>query len=193
MPNSRKRLAAILTRVSGAIQVRDATEDDSPGIGVVHVRSWQVAYRGLVPDRILDGLSVDGAERNWRRLVSERGSWTLVAGSPGEVEGFCAVSMPGRDVDANQHTAEIAAIYVDPERWRRGVGRALLDEALRRLRDEGWEVVTLWVFAANDQARAFYASHGFEPDGAERQNRTVGQTEVRLRLALPPAEDPNSS
>jgi GNAT superfamily N-acetyltransferase len=160
--------------------VRDAENRDARGIAEVHVRAWQAAYRGLVPGRILDGLSVDGAERSWRNLLAEQGSFTLVAERGSGVDGFCAVATPSRDDDAGERTAEIAAVYVEPERWRTGVGRALLGGALVRLRESGWEDVTLWVFAANDQARAFYASQGFVPDGAERENETVGQVEVRL-------------
>jgi L-amino acid N-acyltransferase YncA len=172
--------------MSDEIEVRDATEADARGIAEAHVRAWQAAYRGLVPNRILDGLSLDGARRNWERLVTERGYVTVVAGRDGAVEGFCSVAKPSRDADATEHTAEVAAIYVHPDRWRTGLGRALLDAALGDLRGEGWGEVTLWVFGANDQARSFYATHGFEPDGAERRNETVGQVEVRLRADLRP-------
>ena len=182
----------MFSQVGGDIEVREAGEGDAPAIAEAHVRAWQVAYYSMVPDRILDGLSIEGAVRNWERLVSERGSVTLVAGRGGAVEGFCSVSTPSRDRDATEHTAEVAAIYVHPESWRTGVGRALLEAALGNLREEGWGEVTLWVFGANDQARGFYAAHGFEPDGAERQNETVGQPEVRLRAALrpPPSRAP---
>jgi L-amino acid N-acyltransferase YncA len=174
------------------IAVRDADEGDAGGIAEVHVRAWQVAYRGLVEDRILDGLSLDGAERNWRRLVTERGSTTLVAGREGRVEGFCAVAKPSRDRDATEGTAEVSAIYVAPDSWRSGVGSALLDAALGGLREEGWDEVTLWVFADNDQARSFYARHGFEPDGAERTNETVGPLEIRMRAPLGRARAPDA-
>jgi GNAT superfamily N-acetyltransferase len=170
------------------VQVRDADEADARGIAEVHVRAWQRAYRGLVDDRMLDGLSLEAAERNWQRLVTERGSTTLVAVRERRVEGFCAIATPARDDDATEATAEVAAIYVAPESWRTGVGNALLEVALEGLREEGWDEVTLWVFAANDQARSFYTHHGFEPDGAERRNETVGRREVRLRKAVAAAD-----
>ena len=36
------------------VPVRKANVEDSAGIGLVHVRSWQVAYRGHMPDEFLD-------------------------------------------------------------------------------------------------------------------------------------------
>ena len=38
------------------LTVRRATPEDAAGVAGVHVRSWQVAYRGLLPDDYLDGL-----------------------------------------------------------------------------------------------------------------------------------------
>ena len=36
--------------------VREAQPRDAAEVAGVHVRSWQVAYRGLFPDDYLDGL-----------------------------------------------------------------------------------------------------------------------------------------
>jgi hypothetical protein len=41
-----------------ATAVRPATPDDADAIASVHVRSWQAAYRGIVPDAMLDALSI---------------------------------------------------------------------------------------------------------------------------------------
>lgn len=75
-----------------ATSVRPATPDDAAAIAGVHVRSWQVAYRGVVPDVILDGLSVEQRRTTWRQLlVDDHGSLTLVADRGGEVAGFCSM------------------------------------------------------------------------------------------------------
>src|SRR5215207_562222 len=97
------------------------------------------------------------------------------------VVGFCAVAAPSRDEDADDDVAEIAAICVDPDAWRVGVGRALMDVALADLRADGWRWVTLWVLAENHPARDFYARFGFEPDGAEMTHESRREKEVRLR------------
>lgn len=67
------------------------------------------------------------------------GSETLVAlDADRETVGFCTLSMPSRDEDADDQTAEVAATYVAPECWRTGIGRALLTAALSKLREAGW-------------------------------------------------------
>lgn len=151
------------------------------------MRSWQVAYRAVVPDAILEGLSVEQRQRTWRQLLGDRhGTFTLVAERGAELVGFCSMAIPGRDDDAGEATCEVAAIYVEPTVWRAGIGNALLDRALRTAQDAGWCEVTLWVFAANTIARAFYEGFGFAPDGAEMNHQQSGQTEIRLRASLRP-------
>lgn len=55
---------------------------------------------------------------------------------------------------------EVDALYLAPAARRKGIGRALMAEAMAA------EVhLTLWVFSANHQARAFYAGLGFAETG----------------------------
>jgi hypothetical protein len=51
--------------------IRAARVTDAPQIALVHVRSWQFAYRGLLPQVYLDGL--DPAQRvgRWERSLAE--------------------------------------------------------------------------------------------------------------------------
>ena len=53
--------------------IRPALVEDSRGIALVHVSSWQHAYRGIVPRSYLDQLSVANREKQWVE-VFERGS-----------------------------------------------------------------------------------------------------------------------
>jgi L-amino acid N-acyltransferase YncA len=151
------------------------------------VRSWQAGYRGIVDDGVLDGLSVDRRERAWRSRLDapEAGARTLVAERDGAVVGFCSLAAPTRDRPVADGTAEVAAIYVDPARWRSGAGTGLLEIALDALRRDGWERVTLWVLERNGRGRAFYERHGFAADGARQELRDLGETEIRLVRALP--------
>lgn len=165
--------------------MRRATLEDARAIAGVHVRSWQTGYRGLVSDEILDGLSVADREATWQTLLqnSVEEAFTVVAERDGRVLGFCSMIAPSRDDDAGGGTCEVAAIYVEPERWRTGVGSMLLVAALREL-DGSWDEVTLWVFADNAGALAFYRRFGFHADGARTWHERCCQEEVRLRASI---------
>lgn len=170
------------------VQVRRAVPEDAPAIAAIHIRGWRVAYRGLVPDEVLDGLSVVRREQFWSEAIAgaHGAGLVLVATNAGAIAGFCAVAMPSRDEDTDERVAEIGAIYVDPELWRSGIGTALMGEAVAELRARRLSEVTLWVLAENRQARNFYKRLGFEPDGAEMVHEDSGRTEVRLRASLNP-------
>ena len=90
-----------------------------------------------------------------------------------------------RDPDAEPGVGEIRTFFVSPGSWRRGVGAALLRAVLDELRAMGYERVSLWSFAANERANAFYEHAGFERDGGERTEEVWGHApEVRYRRSL---------
>jgi GNAT superfamily N-acetyltransferase len=59
-------------------------------------------------------------------------------------------------------------LYVLPEWWSRGVGRALHDEVLGRQRAAGGTHCNLWVLERNERARRFYRRLGWHENGQTR-------------------------
>lgn len=168
------------------LRVRRATPNDAEGIARVHVKSWQAAYKGLVPRSMLGALSVEQWSNRWRILLGGRDEkhFALVAEREGEVIGFCAVTLPSREPGTSPGTAEITSLYAAPEVWKEGVGATLLHATMEVLRKACWQEVTLWVFAGNNRARQFYAQFGFQPDGAENRNPDSGLDEIRVTARL---------
>jgi GNAT superfamily N-acetyltransferase len=134
--------------------------DDAEAIARVHVASRRVAYAGLLPDREIDGRDEARRADRWRGYLDQGGA-AAVALDAGDVAGFASWS-PQRNSDlaARGCTGEIGALYVLPDRQRRGLGRSLLDHALAALRDRGHAAVSLEAFAENFDARAFYETMG---------------------------------
>jgi ribosomal protein S18 acetylase RimI-like enzyme len=170
-----------------AIATRKAKDDDVAAIADIHVRSWQAAYRGVLPDELLDGLPAEERAQSWCELLSNGGDhWlTLVATRQGDkLAGFCSVATPSRDPDAGEATAEVGALYVDPDHWREGAGSALMKATLEELARLGWREVVLWVLPENQPALAFYDRFGFAvEEGVEKREERSGRTVVRLRAS----------
>jgi len=73
------------------VLIRDATNADAVAMGRLHVRAWQGAYRGVMPDEYLDDLEADDRIALWRGRVSRTDlPPILVAVVTGEVVGFAA-------------------------------------------------------------------------------------------------------
>lgn len=158
--------------------VRRATLEDARAIAHVHVLAWRAAYEGIAEQERIAAQLEQRREEGWRRRIADPAFETLVAEEQGAAVGFATFG-PGREAGS----AEISYCYVLPERWGRGVGRALVGEAERRLWQQGFGRVTLWVLERNLAARRFYERVGFAPDGARRETRLGGPPLVELRYA----------
>jgi ribosomal protein S18 acetylase RimI-like enzyme len=169
------------------VSIRWATLADAPALSEIHVRAWQAGYRGLLPDSLLDNLSAAERLPRWRERLTGAAEQVLVAEVDGQVAGWL-VTGPQRDGDLDpQSVAEIYAIYVHPNHWRRGCGSALLAHALAELRAQGFVEATLWVLRSNERARDFYEAQGLQADGASKieHNRDgVAFDEVRYRCQI---------
>ena len=178
--------------------IRPAKRADALDVARVHVRSWQAAYRGLMPDEYLDGLRPEERARRYDFSGTDpRAPATIVAVDGDALIGFATVA-PAADPDAPDG-GELCALYVDPDHLRRGVGSALLRAALAQLRAKGYTDATLWVHAGNRTAQAFYRRHGWSADGIGRSATAWGVAvdEVRYHRAItreePVAADPRAS
>ncbi len=78
-------------------------------------------------------------------------------------------------------TAELVAMYVDPDHWREGLGYALMEAVLERLAGLPYEEAVLWTFKENGRAIAFYERFGWRPDGAEKIHPRTGEPAARYR------------
>jgi ribosomal protein S18 acetylase RimI-like enzyme len=144
------------------------------------VAAWQAAYRGLLPDRVLDGLSIEDSERRWRERIAEPWGYILVLERDGCIVGHAARgNTQDEDVD-RQSVGEIYVLYVHPDSWRRGYGSALVDQCLACLRQDGFREVILWVLDRNAQAIGFYEAAGFWADGASRVKHRADGTDMPL-------------
>ena len=163
------------------MEVRLATAADADGVESVRIHAWRVAYRHVFPPDDLDALPVDPERWRARLHVPPPGWTTFVAADDGRVVGFASVG-PSRDEDG---LGELFAIYVAPDAWSTGAGRALIERAEEQLRSE-YDVATLWVLEDNPRARLFYERAGWAPDGARKAEERFGvrAPEVRYRKEL---------
>lgn len=164
--------------------LRAACRDDAGAIASLHVRSWQAAYRGLMPDQYLDGLRAEDRVGRYNFSPQEGPCpRCVVAEEDGAIIGF-AMRGPSRDGEA---VGELYAIYVDPEHWGQGTGALLMGDSRRSLHAQGYGEAVLWVLDGNERAQRFYRADGWWPDGARKLEQVWGLhvAEVRFRRALP--------
>jgi len=132
--------------------LRRALAADAPAIAALFRRSRSVL--SFLPE-----LHTADEDLWFVRTVLIGQQQVTLAEREGQLLGFMA-----------EHDGWITQLYLDPEVRRGGVGSALLADAKARNPE-----LTLWCFAQNAAARAFYEAQGFvvveETDGAGNEAR----------------------
>ena len=161
--------------VTAPLTVRPARVEDVAQMARVNVRSWQEAYRGLMPDAVLDDPGfVTARERFWTVALTDeryRANRVAVAEREGELVGI-AMSGPPLDADA-AWARQLYVLYVYAAEYGTGAGATLLEAVV-----DPEESVALWVADPNPRAQAFYRKHGFVTDGATQVED--GVHEIRM-------------
>ncbi|MFA9429451.1 N-acetyltransferase family protein [Egicoccus sp. AB-alg2] len=165
--------------------VREAEVGDAAAIAALQVRSWQAAYRGIVPDAVLDHLTEDAWRQRWidqltgagrdgvHRLVSSD-----AVDGPARAVAACGPAL----VPSVALTAQLYVLYADPPSWGRGHGGALLRRVHELLAADGHAGALLWVAAANDRSIGFYEHHGWARDGETQREEVAGATFDEARM-----------
>jgi len=160
--------------------LRPAEPADALAVARVHVRSWQTAYRNLLPNDYLDQLRPeDRAQKYTFASPNPLDPYTIVAAEDGVIHGF-ATTAPARDPDVPSF-GELYALYVEPDRWGRGIGVALISAARVHLVDLGFKSAVLWVLAGNVRAERFYRLDHWTADGHRRSDEVWGVAVNELR------------
>ena len=97
----------------------------------------------------------------------------IVAEALDRLVGFATVLPTGED------HAELDDLFVEPELWGRGIGRALVAEAESKAQDIGARTLQV---VANDRALGFYRACGFAVTG-EVQTRFAPALRMEKHLA----------
>ncbi|MFD2262718.1 GNAT family N-acetyltransferase [Lacibacterium aquatile] len=143
---------------AASLAFRLAQIADADVIARIQTDGWRDAYRGLMPDRLLDGPLLEDHCLLWRRLLASGSDpMPLLALGGGAEVGFCAM---GKSRSGLPYETEVFALYIDTAWHRVGVGRRLMRASAIRAREAGSGSLMLWTLARNARARAFYQRLG---------------------------------
>jgi RimJ/RimL family protein N-acetyltransferase len=109
--------------------------------------------------------------RNLRGVRRDPNVAIFVAETPAGVVGRLSIARVHHPY--SRHVAEVGLMVAADQR-RRGIGSALMEEALGWARASGITIVELEVFPHNAPAIALYRKLGFEEEGRRRRRYLIG-------------------
>ncbi len=167
--------------------IRYACESDAPAMGRLMVQTFLRAHKGQIPDgawqRRREEWTWEVSAGGWIRSLRE-----IADGSSPKDCIYLAVdakAKPAQEQVAGlimggpaewgpwADAGEIFALYVSHAYHRRGLGRKLVQEAVRHLRHLGMDRLVIRSLVANDPANRFYESLGGKIVG-QRQSEEYG-------------------
>lgn len=158
------------------LNIRCANEIDCEIIAQILVASWRFAYKGIMPDDILDNLSVEQRKVRWQDHLRNGGEAYLLEADT-DICGLVEVCHFRDNIADFATCGEIPVIYLMPDKIGCGFGSVLMEFALNLLAGRGLGNVGVWVLEKNRRAIHFYNKHGFSFSGHTKKHGTTGLVE----------------
>lgn len=155
-------------------KIRKMTSGFAKDFGRVIYTAWGETYKGLMPDSILEGRSLE----RWVQRTKENPENKYIAFADGKAVGIVGFLPQARDFVTDNESGEIVALYVLKEYQKQGIGKALMNKALK---DISSDKVTLFVLKGNENAVEFYKHMGFELTGKELFDNGLTELEMIKR------------
>lgn len=143
--------------------VREARLADAEGIAESHTASWRTSYRGILPEAVLARIDVDQRAASWRRTLTDRAMFALVAYdvTHHDIVGLCDCGPSRNDP---RYAGEVYRFYLEHHARRHGLGREMFERVTDWLRGQDRRSLIIWVLDNNHHARRFYEAMGGRAD-----------------------------
>lgn len=158
-----------------------ANEDLADDLGYIHAKSWQKAYRGIVPDEIINTYTPENRAKVFKEAVTTRPEECYLFKCDGRPAGLALLHKSHED-NADENDGEIYAIYFHPDFWGTPATHKALEFCIGRLRERGFTKINIWMLEDNLRARKFYEKHGFAFDG-RKKTIDLGKQLVEIRYS----------
>jgi putative acetyltransferase len=136
--------------------IRGARADEADELAAIQREASLAAYPHIFPPELYP-FPTEAVQERWQEALDDPEVTVIVAEEDGRAVGVVMT-----------RTEWLDGLYVRPEWWSRGVGRALHDEVLARQRAAGSTRCHLWVLERNDRARRLYERLGWHENGDTR-------------------------
>lgn len=171
------------------MRVRPAARDDLAALARLTQRCAISQRDWAGPETPVPGLAAE--ELEWELRFARTGAWLAVAVDDEDPEapivGACAFATATVSREARTLVPDLAhvnAVFVDPDHWRRGIARLMLDAAETAMVAGGHRRAQLWTLEGSP-AEHLYRALGWKADGRREVYPPMRLTVVAYVKSLP--------
>jgi len=139
-----------------AVSIEPAREDDADLLTQVQQAAAVAAFGHIFPQDLYP-FPTETIRAGWVSALADANVETYLGRITTEAVGLVSIGY-----------GYLRTLYVVPDHWRTGVGSALHDHGLGRLKELGFSEARLWTLTDNAQAQRFYERRGWTTTGATR-------------------------
>ncbi|MHA1512147.1 MAG: GNAT family N-acetyltransferase [Promethearchaeota archaeon] len=149
------------------VKIRKAVVTDASAITTIGVKTWQTAYKGIIPQAYLNSLSINDRIPKWAQRISnmkENKKEFFVA----EIHNQKGIEIVGFSMSGPSHfedfkiDGDLHAIYVLPKYWKQGIGTLLFNSVIKSFLKKNFKTMIIWALKENS-AGNFYKKLGGIP------------------------------
>lgn len=164
------------------ITFRLAVPQDALDMAEVIMRSWEEAYKDIIPHDFI--LAKNATRPSLFKRVTVDNQSNYVIECDGKIAGIMKIAEP-QDNDVNDDFYELHSIYLHPKYYRKGIGSKAVEFACEKAIQIGKKYMNVWVIKDNINAIKFYEKQGFIADGVTKTVEYGKVLEdIRMRKSL---------
>ena len=146
------------------ITIKKAGLEDVFDISKLHAICWKDAYKNIIPDSYLKRIYLDDWCEEFEDGINNKTREAHLAYIDGKP---IAVISHGKSRCNMEGYGEIISLYVHPIYQSSGIGKLLLEQAVKYMKESGYTNICLCVFEKNEEAKKFYEKNGFKDSGTK--------------------------
>lgn len=155
-----------------ALEIRAASLEDVDALAEIHVASFALAHRGLMPDEEIDTRTVELRRGMWqaRLQAPPPRDIVLVGVLDGALAGFVSAGEVDSHANGDADTSFLQNVYLHPDVVGTPAGRAVIEalhaELLVAMRAHGFRTATSKILTGNERSRRMFLRLGWQHDDA---------------------------
>lgn len=162
-------------------ELRKAQPADAELLAYVQTESWKAAFADILDaEELARCTDMKKTTAMYEKVLANPAIHMNLLLVDGKAHGITAWSRNRGSLP--EQVAELICIHSLPDKWRKGYGSLMMEQALKEMEESTYEEAILWVFADNARARAFYEKHGFVLSGQEKLAQGIKEIMYQKKL-----------